>query len=46
MLDACFREFFLIVLWFVKSDNKAHSHFLKNGYVIIRGERAILVCDI
>ncbi len=43
MLDSMLREFLLVVLRFIQTHNKGHSHFLKDGYVILGRERTVLV---
>ena len=46
MLYSCFREFFLIILWLIKSNDKGNTHFLKYGNIIFRSEWSIFISDI
>jgi len=46
MFDSLLGELALFVLWLVEADDKRHSHFLKNGHVVVWGEGAVPVSDI
>lgn len=46
MLDSVLCELLLIILRFVKSYYHGDAHFLEDWYVVLGGERSVLVCHV
>lgn len=41
-----FDELLSIILRFVKSNDRRHVHLLKDGHIVFRSKRAVLICDV